>query len=94
MKYLMCVTHDNGQTTHDYTEVTQDEEDRISRLYSSKKLPATFTFKQKQIVTNTILGFTDKPLPAYPPKFKTWDEFRSWAHQQKWYRGSLSPRTQ
>lgn len=92
MRYLMCVIHETG-VVYDYTEVTQDEETKISQLYQSKKLPPTWSFKGKQIVTDTILGFTDKPLP-YEKKqleIKNFDELRSWVQQQKWYQRSQKP---
>lgn len=86
--YLMCILKDGR---HDYTEISEAEEQKISALYRAKKLPATWNLKGKSIVTDTILGFSDKALPSEQKtiepgrKFNSWADLRTWVHQQAWY---------
>lgn len=86
--YLMCILEDK----HDYTAVSDEQQTKLTRLLRDKKLPPTFNLGGKEIVTSTILGFTESPLSSeYPkeaakPKFRDWSEFRQWAVQQEWYR--------
>lgn len=86
--YLMCIIQGDGKTTHDYTEVSEQEQQKIEGLIKNKKLPAEWDFKGKRIVSDTILGFSDKPAPSEvpEPKIRSMDELREWVHQQKWYR--------
>lgn len=89
MRYLMCLLNKDQTTTYDYTVVDTAEEEKISSLMQSKELPDEWDFKGKRIVTDTILGFTDKPLAhdePSRPKITSFDELREWVHQQEWYK--------
>lgn len=86
----------NREQFYDNIQVTEQEEEKLTSLLRAGKLPPTFSIRGTQIVTDTILGFSDKPVshqPKVAPKFKSWDEFAAWARQQKWYqkRPSLTP---
>lgn len=89
MQYLMCLVPTGSGYRREYHQVTPDTERKISGLYQQKRLPATFRLNQETIVTDTILGFTDNPIPDTKPsseqKFKSWDDFRAHVEKQAWY---------
>lgn len=91
MSYLVCSTVESGSVQYDYTEISTAQEQKIGSLIRLRTIPSRFKLGDKEIVSDTIVGFSDKPLPPNgPPKFKSWDEFRAWVKQQKWYQSQKS----
>jgi hypothetical protein len=85
LSYLACLDDE-----WKYNEVSKEEEDKISQLYTEHRLPPTWKIRGQEIVTTTIVGFTDKPLPPQVrkllrPKITSWDELKDAVRKQAWY---------
>ena len=60
MSRLLCLVNIDGRIVKDFTDVTPEEESKITSLIQNKRLPARFTLNNKRIDSDTILGFHDK----------------------------------
>lgn len=71
------------------TPVSEEEESKIKKLISLKKLPDKFSLKGRgTVLSNDIIGFSDKPLslPPSAPKFSGFEAFASHVRSQPWYK--------
>jgi hypothetical protein len=87
--YLMTFHPTGAGVTYKYVDITAAQATRITYLTRTGKLPPTFTLNNQPIVSDTILGFTDKA----PTRPRTADEVRAWVYEQPWYRHRYGART-
>ncbi len=81
--YLITV----GQGVYNSLKVSTDQEKKISGLLQAKRLPAKFVLNDTEIVSDNILGFSDKPVSLQSsPKFSSWEEVASNVRSQDWYK--------
>lgn len=95
MSYLICIVENsNGSLTTQSTGVTTNEESKINHLLRSKKLPPVFSLSGRSIVTDTILGFSDKPYPTAEnskSRSQNWEKLRENVRGSDWYKRSTAP---
>lgn len=81
MDYLLCLI--DGKK--DYTKISDEQEKKISKLINEKKMPAKFKVNGKEILTETVLGFTNEVVSEHQ-KSKSWDELKKQVHESAWYK--------
>jgi hypothetical protein len=91
MRNLVTVD-ENREQFYDNVEVTEAEEAKLTGLIRAGKLPHAVHIRGHEVRSDTILGFSDKPVTAEPlanepkaPMFKNAEDFFAWGRQQKWY---------
>lgn len=80
MQYLVTVL-DSGK---DYTKITEEQEKKLTALIRAKKIPPKIKIGDKEIISDTILGFTDDYQP--PVSETSWEEMRKKVHASSWYK--------
>lgn len=83
MNYLMVIIPGGGSQYH---PINHFQEQKIERLFEAKPRPKHFKLNGKEILTDTVLGFTeDKPKDKKNLGITDWNSFSSWVKQQDWY---------
>lgn len=88
MNYLVCLK--DGEK--DYTPITEEAWEKIAQAIRDKAIPPSFELRGKTIVSDTIVGLTDNPVPSQTGPKKTIDELRAEVHQSDWYQRSKKNR--
>lgn len=89
MNHLVLMS--SGESPLEYVPINALQEQKITHLIREKRIPEVFFIGTKRVISKNILGYTDRDeVRESGLKFDSWDDLRSWAHRQKWYRKSAS----
>lgn len=88
-----------GKPSLSYVDITPDEETKIETLLRSDSLPTVFMLNGVRIVTDTILGFSDKLSPTENPftdeqRPPVNQSFFDSVRESAWYQRGLKARQQ